>query len=145
MTLTPFEIQVIGAIRPILYVEVTAAIGAAGAYAAKHVHGKLARQALTQGEALMQALVTAENQAVVNPLKAAGTWTAADGQATKLRVIQAWKDEATKALSQTLAKGRADLDGLLGTWLENAVSTAPNRTTALPPKPVANADAAATS
>ena len=89
--------------------------------------------AIMTAEDLAQTVVTATNQATVNDLKTTGQWTATTAEAAKTAAMSALEAQLPAAAHAALAQAIADLPGYLGTLIEAAVATAPNKTTAAKP------------
>ena len=86
--------------------------------------------AITTAEDMASTVVTSINQSEVNSLKATGHWNATTAAAAKTAALSALTANLPAPVRAILAHGVSDLPAYLGTLIEAAVATAPNKTTA---------------
>lgn len=132
MWASPYFVAIAKDLSPFAAAAATAAIGAGARWLAAHTRNATLQHAIATGQALMDQIVVGLNQTVVNAAKQAGTWTVDTAQATKLKALAEWRAQAARDVESVLRQAVPDLEGLLTSWLESSVATAPNHTSAKP-------------
>lgn len=105
----------------------------------EHLRSSALRDALEAADQEAQRLsltfATALNQSVVNDLKKNGGWTPVTAAEVKSRALSLLHDALSKPSLKTLEAVRAELEGLLSAYVEDAVARAPNRVHPSAPSP----------